>query len=264
MEIKDQLNRVLNFNTTPKRIVSLVPCQTELLFDLGLENKIVGITKSCIHPYHLKHTKTIVGGADTIDFDSVKDLKPDAIVCSTETSGEIIEQCVKIAPVHISNVTSIDDTLELINQYGKMFSCRTEASKITQKIEFNLNDFNSFIKNKEPKKVAYFIWRDPWKVAGSKTFTNHLLALNKFENIYANKYKYSEIEIKKMRLEGDPNLVFLPAEPYPFKEEHAFELGRFTHHATTVFVDGKFFSWYGSSLVKAFDYFKNLHQRISN
>jgi len=65
-----------------------------------------------------------------------------------------------------------------------------------------------------------------------------------------------------MRIEGDPDLIFLSSEPFPFKEEDAFEIGRFTHHAKTVFVDGEMFSWYGSRILKAFSYFKKLHERI--
>lgn len=99
-------------------------------------------------------------------------------------------------------------------------------------------------------------------VAGSDNFINEMLQLNRFENIYQNKERYPEIELKKIRLEGDPDLVFLSSEPYPFKEEDAFEIGRFTHHAKTVFVDGEMFSWYGSRLVRAFAYFKKLHERL--
>jgi ABC-type Fe3+-hydroxamate transport system substrate-binding protein len=100
-------------------------------------------------------------------------------------------------------------------------------------------------------------------VAGNNTFINELLQLNRFENIYEEKEgRYPEIELKKIRLEGDPDYVFLSSEPFPFKDEHAFEIGRFTHHAKTVFVDGEMFSWYGSRLLKAFAYFKVLHTKI--
>ena len=264
MEFKDQMGFTFTIPETPKRIVSLVPSQTELLFDLGLENQLVGITKFCVHPYHLKQTKTVVGGTKNCNFDKIKALQPDVILCNKEENTlEIVEACKKIAPVHVSDIYNLEDAKTLINQYGKLFSCRTEAAKIIQKIDFNLNDFLQFIKDKEPKKVAYFIWRNPWMVAANNTFINYLLTLNKFKNIYANKERYPEIILKKIRLEGDPDLVFLSSEPYPFKEEHAFEVGRFTHHAKTVFVDGEMFSWYGSRLIKAFDYFKLLHKRIS-
>jgi len=263
MQFKDQLERVFEISETPKRIISLVPSQTELLFDLGLEKNIVGLTKFCVHPYHLKQIKTIVGGAKKIKIDKIKELQPDIILCNKEeNTKEIVEACEAIAPVHVSDIFTLDDAKELITQYGQLFSCRTEAYKINMKIDFNLKDFLEFIKNIKPQKVAYFIWRNPWMVAGNNTFINYLLELNKFENIYKNKERYPQIELKKIRLEGDPDLVFLSSEPFPFKEEHAFEVGRFTHHTKTVFVDGEMFSWYGSRLTKAFDYFKRLHHSL--
>nr|WP_132793171.1 helical backbone metal receptor [Tenacibaculum skagerrakense] len=248
---------------TYKRIISLVPSQTELLFDLGLEDKMVGITKFCVHPFHLKQTKTIVGGTKNIKIDKIKELQPDIILCNKEeNTKEIVEMCQQIADVHVSDIFTLKDTMELIEEYGQLFNCRTEAQNIIQKLNFKLSDFKNFIKNIEPKKVAYFIWRDPWMVAANNTFINHILELNKFDNIYKNKERYPEVVLKKIRLEGDPDLVFLSSEPYPFKEEHAFEIGRCTHHAKTIFVDGELFSWYGSRMLKAFDYFKKLHQRI--
>lgn len=263
MIFKDQLQREITLGKTPERIVSLVPSQTELLFDLGLENAVVGITKFCVHPYHFKSLKTVVGGTKKVKFDRIRELQPDIILCNKEeNTREMVEELEKIAPVHISDIYTITDALELIAQYGKIFSCRTEASRISDKIKYRLRDFEHYIADQPLLKVAYFIWRTPWMVAGKDTFINHLLELNRFENIYRDKARYPEIELKKIRLEGDPDLVFLSSEPYPFKEEHAFEVGRFTHHAKTVFVDGEMFSWYGSRLVKAFAYFRALRERL--
>ena len=66
MKLIDQIGTVIEFKDIPKRIISLVPSQTELLVDLGLEKSIVGITKFCIHPSHLKEDKTIVGGTKNL------------------------------------------------------------------------------------------------------------------------------------------------------------------------------------------------------
>lgn len=243
--------------------MSLVPSQTELLYDLGLEDKVVGLTKFCVHPYHFRSLKTVVGGTKQVKADKIKELQPDIILCNKEeNTREIVSTLEKIAPVHVSDIYTIDDALELIGQYGELFSCRTDASRIIHKIRFRLEGFQHYIKDKPVLKTAYFIWRNPWMVAGGNTFIDYLLTLNRFQNIYANKDRYPVIELRKMRLEGDPDLVFLSSEPYPFKDEHAFEVGRFTHHAKTVFVDGEMFSWYGSRLVKAFDYFKQLRDRI--
>ncbi|MEQ6123008.1 helical backbone metal receptor [Pseudotenacibaculum sp. MALMAid0570] len=246
-----------------KKIISLVPSQTELLYDLGLEEQIVGVTKFCVHPFLAKQTKQIVGGTKNIKIDRIKALQPDIILCNKEeNTKEIVEECQKICTVHVSDIFTLQDAKSLIEEYGVLFNKRTEAKSMMNKLDFKVADFKSFIKNKPILKVAYFIWRNPWMVAANNTFINHLLELNNFENIYNNKERYPEVALKKIRLEGDPDLVFLSSEPYPFKEEHAFEIGRCTHHAKTVFVDGEMFSWYGSRLLKAFDYFKQLRTRL--
>ena len=127
----------------------------------------------------------------------------------------------------------------MIYHFGQLFNKRTEAQKWIDKINFAYQDFQIFIKEKPIKKAAYFIWANPYMTAGNHTFINELLRLNHFENIYKNKEdRYPEVELKKIRLEGDPDFLFLSSEPFPFKDEHAFEIGRFTHHAKTIFVDG--------------------------
>jgi hypothetical protein len=97
------------------------------------------------------------------------------------------------------------------------------------------------------------------------TFINELMKLNHITNIYEDREgRYPEVVVQKMRIQGDPQVLFLSSEPYPFKDEDAFELGRHTHHAKTIFVDGEMFSWYGSRLVKAFPYFKQLQERMAD
>ncbi|MFC4740958.1 ABC transporter substrate-binding protein [Flavobacterium ponti] len=251
------------FTNVPQRIVSLVPSQTELLYDLGLEDAIVGITKFCVHPIHFKRTKKIVGGTKNVHFEKVKELNPDVIIANKEeNTKEIVEELSQICPVIVTDICSIEDNLQMILDFGKLFGKRTEAQKWHDKINFAYQDFQNFIKDKPSKKVAYFIWKNPYMTAGKDTFINTLLEANHFKNIYKEKGRYPEVELKKMRLEGDPDLVFLSSEPYPFKDEDAFEIGRFTHHAKTVFVDGEMFSWYGTRILKAFDYFKILQTKL--
>ncbi|TGD59216.1 ABC transporter substrate-binding protein [Flavobacterium humi] len=263
----DQLGTSHSFAGSPKRIVSLVPSQTELLFDLGLEENIVGITKFCIHPFHLKSTKTVIGGTKQVKIDKIKALQPDIIIANKEENTlEIVSALQEICPVWVTDIITIEDNQQMIRDLGLLFNKRTEAQKWLDKIDFGYRGFQDFIKDKPVRKVAYFIWANPYMVAGGNTFINELLKLNNFENIYDNNPKYEgrypEIIIQKMRIQGDPDLVLLSSEPFPFKDEHAFELGRHTHHATTVFVDGEMFSWYGTRLAKAFDYFKSLHERL--
>ncbi len=264
IQITDDLGTLHTFETTPKRIITLVPSLTETLYELGLEDQIIGVTKFCVHPYHLKSVKINVGGTKKVHIEKIKALNPDIIIANKEENTlEVVDSLKEICPVFVTDIVTVADTLKTINDFGMMFKRTTDAKKWMEKIDFAHTDFQNFMNNKVWQKAAYLIWREPYMAVGNNTFINEMLKLNKFENIYEKfEGRYPEVEIRKMRIQGDPELVFLSSEPYPFKEEHAFEIGRATHHAKTVFVDGEMFSWYGTRLFKAFQYFKALQNRI--
>jgi len=262
---KDQIGREITLKSTPKKIISLVPSQTELLCDLALENELVGITKFCVHPYHLKSTKKIVGGTKKVDFEKIRALKPDFILCNKEeNSYEFLPELEKIAPTYFSDIITLQHSIDLILRLGTIFNRRTEADNLAHKIDFKLKDFKQFIKNKPIRKVAYFIWGKPYMVAANETYINEMLALNKFENIYSNMSRYPKVEINRIRHEGDPDVIILSSEPFPFKDEHALEIGTYTNRSITVFGDGEMFSWPGSRTLLALDYFKELHKKLES
>jgi iron complex transport system substrate-binding protein len=259
----DQLGTSHSFEMTPKRIVSLVPSQTELLYDLGLEESIVGITKFCVHPYHFKSTKKIVGGTKKVHYDRIRLLQPDIIICNKEeNTQEIVIELRKICPVWVTDITTIEENCKMITDFGQLFDKRIEAQKWNDKLAFAWSDFNNFIKNIPVKKVAYFIWKNPYMVAGSGTFIDELLKLNHFENHFASKERYPEIELEKLEENGGLDLILLSSEPFPFKVEDGYEIATSVQNAKAILVDGEMFSWYGSRLLRAFDYFKKMHQKL--
>lgn len=265
MKIVDQLHRTLNFKETPKRIISLVPSQTELLCDLGLEGDLVGVTKFCVHPHHIKTNVTVVGGTKQIHLDRIKKLNPDIILCNKEENTKVIvEACELICPVHVSDILTIKDCLELIRQYGAIFNVEKKALLLISMIKKEVEDFEVFIKNKQTLKVVYFIWKNPWMVAAKHTFINYLLQLNKFINIYEEKTRYPEIELSEFKLNNQVQLVLLSSEPFPFNNSHISEVQALYPNAKVITVDGEMFSWYGSRLLKAFAFFKNLHLSLQN
>src|SRR6476620_11088341 len=102
--LTDQIGRSVTLPKNPQRIVSLVPSQTELLCDLGLEEKIVGITKFCVHPYHLRSVNKIIGGTKKVHFEKIRLLKPDIIICNKEeNTEEMVRELQKICPVWVTN-----------------------------------------------------------------------------------------------------------------------------------------------------------------
>ncbi|GGD06974.1 ABC transporter substrate-binding protein [Hyunsoonleella pacifica] len=259
LEITDQLQRTIRFENTPKRIVSLVPSQTELLCDLGLEDNLVGVTKFCVHPNHIKSTSKVVGGTKRIHIKKITALQPDIILCNKEENTKaIVEACATIAPIHISDICTLNDSLILIKQYGKIFEKQGTATKLIETIKREADIFQNYIKNKRSYKTAYFIWMLPWMMAGKNTFIDFLLHLNRFENI-THKARYPEVNLN---VNKEVELVLLSSEPFPFKEKHKKELQKFYPKAKVLLVDGEMFSWYGSRLTKAFAYFRLLHEHL--
>lgn len=261
--LTDQIGISHTFEKIPQRIISLVPSQTELLVDLGLESNLVGITKFCIHPKDLRTKKQIVGGTKKVDFDKIKALKPDIVICNKEENTlEIVENLRLITTVWVTDIYTVEDNFKMISDFGNLFDCVAKAEIWNTRLSFALSDFKNFIQNKPVKKVAYFIWKNPYMVAASDNFINELLELNHFENAFANQSRYPEIELQKLNVNGDLDFIFLSSEPYPFKEKDILEMANFTNAAKYILVDGEMFSWYGSRLLKAFDYFKELHQKL--
>ena len=263
LQIKDPLGTSFELNSTPQRIISLVPSLTETLYDLGLEDKIVGITKFCEFPVHFKSTKKIIGGTKKVHFEKIRLLQPDFIIANKEeNTEEIVLELRKICPVWVTNIVTIEDTLQTLIDFGEIFNCRTEARKWVDKIAFGHTDFLDFRNSLPVRKTVYFIWKNPYMVAGSGTFIDQMLQLNHLDNCYKNQQRYPEITIESMKKEGNPELVLLSSEPFPFKDEDVFEIESNTPNVKTMFVDGTFFSWYGTRLHHAFSYFKQLHREL--
>jgi ABC-type Fe3+-hydroxamate transport system substrate-binding protein len=260
--VKDQLHRKLHLEELPKRIVSLVPSQTELLVDLGLEDHIVGVTKFCEHPKHLRQQKTVVGGTKQVNFDKIKALQPDIILCNKEeNTKEMISELEQIAPVHISDVYTIADSLELMEMYGALFHKSENAQALIEDISRRLLAFEKLRAEQSKLKVAYFIWKNPWMVAAKSTFIDDMLSVNNFQNVYQDKKRYPEISLSDLK-HRQPNLILLSSEPYPFKTTDIEKFKSVFPETTIRIVDGEAFSWHGSRLLKAFDYFEKLHNTM--
>ncbi len=264
MKLTDQIGKTFSFAEVPKRIVSLVPSQTELLVSLGLEDSIVGLTKFCINPVGFKNTKTIVGGTKTINFDKIAALNPDIIICNKEeNTQQIVEELSGICPVWTTDIYTIEDNNQMILDFGKIFDVEENASKIVFEINFAMQDFQTFATKQSLVKVAYFIWKNPYMVAANSTFINEILRLNNFQNSFENLERYPEVQIENIK-ENDINFILLSSEPYPFKEDDFDDFVQLNEKVKITVVDGEMFSWYGSRLILAFEYFKKLRIELNS
>jgi len=257
----DQLNRKIELTEFPKRIISLVPSQTELLFDLGVGPNVVGITKYCIHPKDKVKKITKVGGTKDFDINKIIALKPDLIIANKEENyKEGIEQLEQKFPVWISDINDLNSSLNMISEVGKLVGKPTEAQNLVFKLNQDFEELATTNSFSESYKTLYFIWKDPFMIAGKDTFIDDILQRINLENSsFENRYPILDKEkIKKL----NPQIILLSSEPYPFKEKHRIEFAQMLPNAYIRIVDGELFSWYGSRLNYTVDYLKKLQKDI--
>ncbi|TFV96281.1 cobalamin-binding protein [Algoriphagus kandeliae] len=252
MHFTDHLNRRIFLPSPPKRIISLVPSQTELLVDLGLEDRLVGVTKFCVHPDHIRKTKTIIGGTKTYHFDRIDSLNPDLIIGNKEENDQTgIESLAKKYTVWMSDVKGLADTFSLVEDLGKLTETRDKAEELLVQLK---QEFKKPI----PKRgtAVYLIWNDPIMTAGADTFIDQMLHCAGFENLIQEK-RYPEISLEDL-IELAPDFLLLSSEPFPFKAKHAKEFQQALPNARIEIVDGELFSWYGTRILKSMPYFRML------
>ena len=253
--ITDQLGRKVNLNLPAKQIVSLVPSQTELLYDLGLDEEVVGITKFCIHPENWLQEKTIVGGTKNFHIDKIKALQPDLIIANKEeNTKELIEELAFDFPIYISDINTIDDALQMISDVGILVGKEEQSLQIISEIKQARISLSNQIK--KDKSCYYFIWKDPWLTVGGDTFIHAMLEEAGFVSLSKHQLRYPELDINNIA--AHPNYLLLSSEPYPFKQTDAEFLQTKLPESKILLVDGTYFSWYGSRLIKAFTYLSEL------
>ena len=251
----DQMGNKLTIPFPPKRIVSLVPSQTELLFDLGLENEISGITKFCIHPEEKTKGKEKIGGTKKFNLEKIMALQPDLIIGNKEENyPEGIQALQQDYPVWMSDILTLHDALSMIREVSRVTNRAEAGQAIADEI---VNRFNAYVSMQGNLRVAYFIWREPYMVAGRDTFIDEMLRKFGVQNVFAHLSRYPEVSLEAV-IEAQPDLIFFSSEPYPFKEKHFGDFRELLPSTKALVVDGQYFSWYGSRLLEVPGYFNSL------
>ncbi len=256
----DQLGRSIAVAEKPRRIISLVPSQTELLADLGLEEEVIGITKFCIHPDRWFRSKTRVGGTKQLHLEQIAALQPDLIIANKEENEQQqIEWLMERFPVWTSDIKTLEQACDMITAIGELTGTSEKAKQLTAKINAG---FSKLQPHPKPLRAAYFIWQEPLMCAGSDTFISHLMQRCNLQNVFtANDGRYPEVTESKLR-ELNPVVLLLSSEPFPFAAKHREAMQQQFPGIRVHLVDGEYFSWYGSRLVDAPGYFTSLLNQL--
>lgn len=252
IKVEDQIGDLIVLEKPASRIVSLVPSQTEMICDLGLEKALCGITKFCVHPGHLKDKTTVVGGTKNLHLDTIEKLKPDLVVANREENNRRdIQKLSKKIPVYVSDIASPEEGMDFATDMGELTGKTVEAEMLVDRLEFAYGELIKASANYSPKKVLYLIWKDPYMAAGTDTYISKMMEYCGLENclqiLLEKGFRYPKLEVEEI-IALQPDLILFSSEPYPFKENQIRALESETE-IPGKYVNGELFSWYGSRIL---------------
>ncbi len=249
------------------RIVSLCPSLTELAFDLGCGDQLVGITSYCVHPAQQVDSVEKVGGTKDPNVARIAELRPDLVLMNEEENRSEDAEALRAAgvPLHVSFPRSVTDTAEMVRSVAGALEREDGGEAIAADIERRRDRVLSAARGLPRVPFAYLIWRKPWMSVNSDTFADALLSLAGGRNVFgAEAERYPAFEVEALR-DADPRLVLLCTEPFPFEEKHCAELAKLTGLPRERFVvaDGELLSWHGSRTPRGIDYARELIEAVS-
>ncbi|HYJ38752.1 MAG TPA: helical backbone metal receptor, partial [Chitinophagaceae bacterium] len=194
MKFTDQLSRNIELKSfPPQKIISIVPSQTELLFDLGLDEEVIGITKFCVHPEHWFRSKKRVGGTKQLNLLLIRELQPDLIIANKEENNrEEIEELMKEFPVWISDVGNLEDAYDMIGSVGQLVGRPENSNELNDRIKEHFVSYLSMDTRSNLKspisspRTVYLIWKDPFMTVGGDTFINEMINTCGLQNVFEN------------------------------------------------------------------------------
>jgi ABC-type Fe3+-hydroxamate transport system substrate-binding protein len=245
------------------RVVSLCPSLTELVFDLGRGDTLVGRTKFCVHPADRVGAVPSVGGTKNPRIDRIVALAPDLVLLNEEENRREDAEALRAAGIacHVSFPRTVLDTAAMVRSIGAALDAADAAESIAADIERRHARVRAAAESRAaagapPVRWAYLIWRKPWMTVSGDTFVSAMLDQAGGANVFASReLRYPTVEPEELAA-ADPGLVLLSSEPFPFKEHHADELAALTGLPRERFrlVDGELLSWHGSRTALGIDY----------
>ncbi|MDH4269126.1 MAG: cobalamin-binding protein [Dehalococcoidia bacterium] len=184
--VVDDLGRLVAINGTPQRIISLAPSNTEILFALGLGDKVVGVTMYCDYPPEAQD-KEKVGDYYGPDIEKIIALQPDLILATDFHRFDLIPALAEQGfAVFAVAPQTLDDVLESIQKIGEVTGKEAEASQLVNGMRNKIEEIEEQTKELEEKpSVFYMTWHDPMWTVGRNTWIDDLINIAGGVNIFS-------------------------------------------------------------------------------
>ena len=275
-EYVDTFGRTVRVPEKPRRLVSLVPSLTEILFDFGRGEQVMALTDYCTEPAAGVAGKTTVGGTKNPNVAAIIDLQPDLVLVVAEENRRVdVDQLAAAGvPVYVFEPRTVRDGIDLLWRVAELLGCRPEAAERIEAIEHDLADAEAVAAAQPPVRVFCPIWKDPYMTINHDTYIHAMLAACGGDNVFADRRRrfplaadlgrrpevddhrhesrdrrYPRVNLDEMAAHR-PEVILLPDEPYPFSDADLADFAPYTdvpavRDGRVHLIDGKIVSWYG-------------------
>ncbi|MEX2223810.1 MAG: cobalamin-binding protein [Candidatus Rokuibacteriota bacterium] len=241
-----------------RRIVSLIPSITEILFAIGAGDRVVGCTIYCTQPPDGVATKTRIGGEKNPELELIRDLGPDLVIANVEENVREHVETLRAwgIPVHVTYPRTVADGIRLVGELGELLEAGAGAREMEAALRARYDEVRAATAGRRPRRVFCPIWRRPYMTINADTYIHDMLAVSGGANVFAGAAKrYPEITLAEVAA-TDAEVILLPDEPYRFRAVHQADFAPYpdlpaVRDARMHLVDGKLLSWYGPRIAEA-------------
>ncbi len=250
--------------TPPARIVCLVPSLTEALFELGLGDRVVGVTDWCVHPAKAVAALPKVGGTKNPRIPEITRLAPDLVIANHEENRRQDVEALLAAgiPVWVNYPRTVREGADLLAEMVQLGASAEREGAVVAPVLAAVERAEG---RRPAQGVPTFcpIWKGPWMSVGADTYAHDLLALCGAANVFADRQDRRYPRVKDHDLiAAQPELILLPDEPYAFTEKDVQELREMPLPAARNdrihLIDGTWVSWYGPRIFRAIESLQSL------
>lgn len=251
------------------RIVSLVPSLTELLFDLGIGDRLVGRTGFCVHPRAELRSVPKVGGTKDVRFERLRELAPTHVLVNIDENRlDTVDALAAFVPaVIVTHPCTPRDNIELYQLLGGVFSCREAATRLQAQLLDALAETAALRTALPVEEVLYLIWREPWMTVARDTYISAMLAevgwhtLPVLDGGPSGAQRYPAFDLDAPWLHA-VRRVLLATEPYHFQAGDVEQVEA-QYARPAMLIDGEMTSWYGSRAIAGLRYLAGLRRELA-
>ena len=211
--LTDDLDREVTIEELPARIISLAPSNTEILFALGLGDRVVGVSEFCDYPAEALEKETI-GGCTTPDIEKIVALQPDLLLAAGVNPADVIDTLEGLGlTVFGIEATGLADLLDDINTVGTITDSEAEAEALVDEMEERIEAVTEETEGLSPEerpRTLHICWHDPIYTCGQGTFVHDIIVNAGGENIFSDLEGWNAVDIESI-IGRDPEVIIVTA-----------------------------------------------------